>query len=122
MTGDKLSAGVHELKQGQRTAPYHFEHGNEEWALVLKGHPTLRDPDGEHLLGPGDLVCFPRGPAGAHELRNTHTAPARVLIVTTTVKPSVTAYPDQGTLLVTPPGKVFAEADGVVPEGHRTTA
>ena len=29
---------------------------------MLAGRPTLRDPDGEHELAPGDLVCFPEGP------------------------------------------------------------
>jgi uncharacterized cupin superfamily protein len=113
MRGDKLTVTVHELGAGERAAPYHFEYGNEEWAIVLEGRPTLRDPDGERLLDPGDVVCFPRGAAGAHELRNPGTAAARVLIVTTMVKPAVTVYPDDDTLEVTPPGKLFAEADAL---------
>jgi uncharacterized cupin superfamily protein len=113
MRGDKLTVTVHELGAGQRTAPYHFEYGNEEWAIVLEGRPTLRDPDGERQLEPGDLVGFRRGPEGAHELRNAQDAPARVLIVCSTVQPSVTVYPDDGTLEVTPPGKLFAEADAL---------
>jgi uncharacterized cupin superfamily protein len=113
MSGSQLATTVHELSPGQRAAPYRYEHGNEEWALVLDGHPTIRDPDGEHALEPGDVVCFPRGPGGAHELRNDRAGVARVLVIVTTFEPSVTCYPDDGTLRVTPPGKLFREADAL---------
>ena len=33
------------------------------------GTPTLRDPDGERVLRRGDVVCFPTGPDGAHQVR-----------------------------------------------------
>jgi uncharacterized cupin superfamily protein len=32
---------------------------------VIAGEPTLRQPDGERALQPGDVVCFPWGPEGA---------------------------------------------------------
>ena len=50
----------------------------EEWLLVLAGTPTLRDPDGEHELEPGDLVCFPEGPEGAHKVTNRARGAARI--------------------------------------------
>jgi uncharacterized cupin superfamily protein len=53
------------IEPGQGATDYHFEHGNEHWALVVEGRLTIRDPDGDHMLSPGDVVCFPRGP-GAH--------------------------------------------------------
>ena len=49
--------------------PYHFHHGMEEWLLVVDGTPTLRTPDGERELRRGDVVCFPPGPDGAHQVR-----------------------------------------------------
>ena len=61
-----LGASVYELPDGQWTFPYHYHHGVEEWAYVVAGAPTLRDPSGERVLAPGDVVCFPRGPSGAH--------------------------------------------------------
>ena len=36
---------------------------------MLDGTPTLRDPDGERVLRRGDVVCFPTGPEGAHQVR-----------------------------------------------------
>jgi uncharacterized cupin superfamily protein len=114
---EKLGASVYELELGQRTSAFHYEHGSEEWLLVLDGRPTLRDTEGEHVLVPGDIVCFPCGPEGAHEVNNASGAPARVLIFSTSAGPSVTSYPDHGTLLVTPPGKLFREADAITHEG-----
>ena len=61
---EQLGDSVYELDTGQSVCPYHYEYGIEEWLLVLAGTPTLRDPDGEHVLEPGDLVCFPEGPEG----------------------------------------------------------
>ena len=54
-----IGATVYELRDGQSICPYHYEYGNEEWLLILEGTPTLRHPDGEDILRPGDVVCFP---------------------------------------------------------------
>ena len=35
---------------------------------MLSGSPTLRGPDGERVLRAGDVVCFPVGPDGAHQV------------------------------------------------------
>lgn len=65
-----LGARLYELDPGEGGSPYHYECGREEWLLVLAGTPTLRHPDGEDTLEPGDIVCFVEGPAGAHRLVN----------------------------------------------------
>ena len=65
-----VGATIYELPPGQTTFPYHYEYGCEEWLLVVTGRPTLRDPEGEHELEPGDVVCFPEGPEGAHAVTN----------------------------------------------------
>jgi uncharacterized cupin superfamily protein len=85
---------VYELPPGQSICPYHYEYGEEEWALVLQGRPTLRTPDGTEQLQPFDVVFFPMGPAGAHQIRNDTDEPARVLMWSTVVVPTATAYPD----------------------------
>jgi uncharacterized cupin superfamily protein len=85
---------VYELPPGQSVCPYHYEYGEEEWALVLQGRPTLRTPDGTEQLEPFDVVFFPMGPAGAHQIRNDTDEPARVLMWSTVVVPTATAYPD----------------------------
>lgn len=85
---------VYELPPGQAICPYHYECGEEEWLLVLSGTPTLRSPDGEERLGPWDVACFPRGPEGAHQIRNETEEHARVLMFSTIVLPTATVYPD----------------------------
>src|SRR5436305_14035319 len=63
-------ASLYEPPPGQALCPYHYEYGEEEWLLVVAGRPTLRDPDGTHALEPSDMGFVPRGPEGAHPLRN----------------------------------------------------
>jgi uncharacterized cupin superfamily protein len=85
---------VYELPPGQAVCPYHYEYGEEEWALVIEGRPSVRTPEGTEQLGPFDVVFFPKGPAGAHQIRNDTESPARILMWSTVVYPTATAYPD----------------------------
>ncbi|MBS1870196.1 MAG: cupin domain-containing protein [Actinobacteria bacterium] len=87
---------IYELPPGQAICPYHYEYGEEEWLLVLDGQPSVRTPDGVERLAPGALTFFPRGPAGAHQVRNDGEQPARVAMFSTVVLPTATAYPDSG--------------------------
>jgi uncharacterized cupin superfamily protein len=97
-----LGATVYELPPGQRSGPYHYEYGNEEWAIVLEGRPAVRHPEGEDELGPMDVVCFPEGPAGAHTLRNPTDETVRVLMLSTVNDPSLGVYPDSNKIYVSP--------------------
>ena len=99
---EKVGATVYELQPGERSFPYHYEYGAEEWLLVVAGRATLRIPDGEHELRAGDVVCFPEGPAGAHLLRNDSDEPVRILIASTTGRPALAVYPDSGKVGVWP--------------------
>jgi uncharacterized cupin superfamily protein len=92
----QTGASAYELPPGQAICPYHYEYGEEEWLLVLEGRPSLRTPAGTRELAPLDLAFFPRGPAGAHQVRNDAPQPARVLMFSTVVLPTATAYPDSG--------------------------
>jgi uncharacterized cupin superfamily protein len=85
---------VYELPPGQALCPYHYELGEEEWVLVLEGEPTLRDPEGTHGLVPWDVVLFPKGAEGAHQLRNDTEAAVRLLMFSDVVVPTATVYPD----------------------------
>ena len=59
---EKLGATVYELPPGQTLCPYHYE-SEEEWLLVLQGELTVRHPEGEDVLRPGD-VGLPDRPGG----------------------------------------------------------
>jgi uncharacterized cupin superfamily protein len=91
---EKLGASLYELEPGQKTFPYHYEYGTEEWLICVAGRPTLRTPVGERELRPGDTVCFREGPDGAHAVENRGDEPARVLILSTKGFPNGAVYPD----------------------------
>jgi uncharacterized cupin superfamily protein len=90
----KLGGSLYELPAGQSICPYHYEYGEEEWLIVLEGRPTVRHPGGEEELEPGDTVCFPEGPEGAHKLTNRTDVRVRVLMLSTKNTPAVAVYPD----------------------------
>jgi uncharacterized cupin superfamily protein len=90
----QTGTSLYELPPGQAVCPYHYEYGEEEWALVLAGRPSVRTPDGVEQLEPLDVLFFPKGPSGVHQIRNDSDAPARVLMWSTVVVPTATAYPD----------------------------
>jgi uncharacterized cupin superfamily protein len=92
--GDDSGISVYELPPGQAVCPYHYEVGEEEWLIVLAGTPTLRHPEGSEVLEPWDAVRFPKGPEGAHGIRNETEETARVLLFSTVVHPTATVYPD----------------------------
>ena len=102
--GSELLGGtLYETPPGEKLWPYHWELGCEEWLIVVAGTPTLRTPDGERELRPGDLVHFPQGLPGAHQLLNRSAAPFRVLICSTKPDLAVAGYPDSRKLYVTAP-------------------
>ena len=71
--------------------------------IVLRGEPTLRTPEGEHVLEEGDIVCFPRGKIGAHQISNRTDSPVRVLMLSSMIRGEIIEYLDTG--------KVFAGVD-----------
>jgi uncharacterized cupin superfamily protein len=87
-------ASLYELPPGQAICPYHYEYGEEEWVLALAGRPSVRTPEGSEQLAPLDMVFFPKGPDGAHQIRNDTDETVRVLMWSTVVLPTATAYPD----------------------------
>jgi uncharacterized cupin superfamily protein len=92
--GALIGGTVYDLDEGERVCPYHYHHGQEEWLYVVSGTPTLRSPAGERPLRPGDVVCFVRGPEGAHAVRG----PGRVLLLSANRWPEVVVYPDSDKL------------------------
>jgi uncharacterized cupin superfamily protein len=104
----RLGASVYEMDPGDSTSPYHFEGVEEEWLLVLTGTPTLRDPEGEHELAPGDVVCFRTGPEGAHKVTNHTDTVVRIAMLSTIPENelSICVYPDSEKVGVWPwPGQ-----------------
>jgi uncharacterized cupin superfamily protein len=107
---ERTGTTIYELPPGQALCPYHYELGEEEWLLVLAGRPSVRHVDGCDQLAPWDVVCFPAGPASAHQVRNDATETARVLMWSTVVHPTATVYPDSDKIAIWTAGK----ADDVI--------
>jgi uncharacterized cupin superfamily protein len=100
-----IGGSLYDLEAGQRSFPYHFEHAREEWLLVVDGTPTLRTPDGERELRAGDVVCFPVGETGAHQV----IGPGRILMVSTMETPTAAEYPDSAKVNLE--GRIFRTQD-----------
>ena len=117
-----LGGSLYELDPGDRLWPYHTHHANEEWLIVVRGRPTLRTPEGEQDLKEGDVVAFPRGKAGAHQVSNRTDSPIRVLMLSSMLAPEIVEYPDSGKigargaqgerLLMSRPGPLLDYWDG----------
>ncbi len=113
----QLGGSVYELPTGQSICPYHYEYPEEEWLLVLRGRVDVRTPAGEEELGPMEVVCFPRGPEGAHKVTNRAEETARVLMLSTKPEVSVAVYPDSGKMLAStgnPDDRLMARRESAV--------
>jgi len=66
----------------------------------MTGRPTLRSPEGERELQPGDCVLFPSGPEGAHQVTNSSDQPVRVLLVSNFALPRGAVQVDSDKLMV----------------------
>jgi uncharacterized cupin superfamily protein len=104
----RIGASIYELEDGQRTFPYHYHHGVEEWLYVIAGTPTLRAPSGERALREGDIVCFRAGPDGAH----TIAGPGRIMLVSANRQPSISVYPDSEKIGTRPGATGSSHNDG----------
>jgi uncharacterized cupin superfamily protein len=91
---------LYDVEPGE-SLPYHYEYV-DEWLLVVDGTVAVRTPDGEHALHRGDLVRFPAGPEGAHQVMNRSDTKARVLLFSKAALPAISVYPDTDTIGVWP--------------------
>jgi uncharacterized cupin superfamily protein len=108
--GREIGGSIYDLPPGQSICPYHYEFGAEEWLIVLQGRPLLRRAEGdretEEELAPGDTVCFPRGPSGAHKVTNATAGSVRVLMLSTMPEVDISYYPDSDKYGVWPGGDI----------------
>src|SRR4051812_36795589 len=93
---ERLGVSQWLLPAGQAAYPYHFHLAEEEVLVLLDGALALRTLEGWARLRRGDVVRFPRGEAGAHQLVNDTSDDANFLVVSTHGEPDVVLYPDEG--------------------------
>jgi uncharacterized cupin superfamily protein len=104
--GAKLTGfSVYELPPGEKAWAYHYELNREEWLIVVSGAVVVRTPQGDRPLAAGDVVCFPPGEQGAHQVRNDSDAPARFAMPSSWAGEGYVAIrPDSNTALIVGPG------------------
>ena len=83
---------------GQAAYPYHWHYQEEELLVVLEGAPTLRTADGRRRLERGEVVSFPTGEAGGHQILNDTEEEVRFLALSTQGEPDLVMYPESGKL------------------------
>jgi len=96
----ELAMYLYDVEPGE-SLPYHYEYV-DEWLLVVDGTVAARTPAGDLELHRGDLVRYPAGPEGAHQIANRSDATARVLMFSQAAVPAVAVYPDTDTIGVWP--------------------
>jgi uncharacterized cupin superfamily protein len=100
LSSEETAMYVYDVEPGD-SFPYHYEYV-EEWLLVIDGAVVVRVHDGEHQLTRGDILRFPPGPGGAHQIMNRGNANARVLLFSEAALPGISVYPDSDTIGVWP--------------------
>ena len=94
---EKLGASYWELPPGQAAYPYHWHMTEEELLVITQGRPSLRGADGSwRELEEGEVVAFPRGEDGGHQLMNRTGETVRFLAFSTQPGPDIVMYPDSG--------------------------
>jgi uncharacterized cupin superfamily protein len=93
---ERLGASLFELEPGEAAFPYHFHFANEELLIVLSGRPSLRTAGGWRELEEGEVVAFPVGERGGHQVANRGDSAVRILMVSEMVGPDVVVMPDSG--------------------------
>ena len=96
---------LYELPPGQAAWAYHYELNREEWLIVVAGEVVVRTPTGHRVLRAGDILCFPPGEEGAHQVRNESGAVARYAMPSSSAGEGYVAIrPDSNTALIVGPG------------------
>jgi uncharacterized cupin superfamily protein len=86
----RLGYNVTSIDPGKAAYPRHNHRVNEEMFLILDGEGELRLGEARHPVRKGDIIaCPPGGPETAHQLRNTGTAPLKVLMVQPSSTPTL---------------------------------
>jgi uncharacterized cupin superfamily protein len=82
------------LPAGTRFCPMHAHDREEEVFFVLDGAPSVRSLRGTVRLRAGDVIAFPVGDRGAHQLLNESDAPATLILLGMDEEDEVVYYPD----------------------------
>jgi uncharacterized cupin superfamily protein len=95
---ERIGASLFAVPPGEAAYPYHWHLAEEEMIVVLAGSPLLRTAARRRRLSRGEVVVFPRGEAGAHQIINDSHEEVRFLAFSEQGEPDIVMYPDSGKL------------------------
>jgi uncharacterized cupin superfamily protein len=114
---EHLGASLYELPPGVAVCPYHWHAIEEEVAIALTTGVSCRTPEGWRAMERGEVVAFPPGPDGAHQLANFGEEPVRLLFLSQSSRFEICGYPDSGKVMADAQDSdvyfMFREADAV---------
>jgi uncharacterized cupin superfamily protein len=93
---ERLGVSLWAVPPGQAAYPYHWHYVEEELIVVLEGTPSLRTPGGTRRLEEGEVVVFPTGEEGGHQIANDTDGDVRFLAFSTQGEPDIVMYPESG--------------------------
>ncbi|MGZ3576250.1 MAG: cupin domain-containing protein [Vulcanimicrobiaceae bacterium] len=96
----KLGYRLAIVPPGKAYCPLHAHDREEEMFLVLEGEPTIRSSRGSIRCRTGDVIAFPTGDRGAHQLRNDSETPVKLLLLGMDRQDEVVYYPDSDKVAV----------------------
>ncbi len=106
----KLGYQITTLPPGKIFCPLHVEEHEEELFIVWEGEAVVRTLRGEITCRKGDVIAFPPGDVGAHQLINRSDKPCRVFMLGMEGLGSVAYYPDSNKVLVTTRDRLMVRA------------
>ena len=68
---NKLYCDIYEIPPGKANWPHHYHTCNEEVFYIIEGQGEVVTESGVLKVKPGDILRFPAGEEGVHQLKNT---------------------------------------------------
>ena len=89
-----LGGTLYELPPGEKTWPYHFELGAEEWLIAVSGRRRCAGPTASASSSQATSPSSLRVLRAAHSVINRSGEPCRVLLLSSKSPLAVVHYPD----------------------------
>lgn len=110
----KLGYQITTLPPGKRLCPLHAEDMEEELFIVWEGEAVIRTLRGEYTCRKGDIIAFPVGDIGTHQVINKSDKPCRVFMLGAEDPKGVAYYPDSKKVLVSSRGRMILRTEPVL--------
>lgn len=79
----QFGAHIITLPPGAWSSQRHWHSAEDELVMIMEGHSTFIDDDGETILNPGDITAHPAGDGNGHHMINNTDKDVRFLIIGT---------------------------------------